>query len=513
MKKSINVFSGIIMAGALLVLIMFSFFDRAEAEQKKQDLELIANTVSKDFGEVSQLHEVRCTPVVIVEESHDSLPIQIQSAITLVRLHEKYGMKDIALEGYLKERPKLDTQWFDDATKCLKPLSKAGIAVSLLKEGEINSAEFMKMVYDDVELHPIEIENEYKMKFDSKKILQALNSYLGKISKKSSANQKWAQAKINALSDKKAIRTRTIEENLNIVEAVKKRAEKLSLKINKSDRRAMEDYLNFLRKRKEADKTLFKLTEKVADKENVSIVAMIVGGGHTEEISKMFEESCRPFAVVTPSALKNLVKNLDERGLLPWEMFERKYKKTSVYKEGFLTETLIKTFPASLKKPEPVLNEDWFQSKSVVYAYTTKIVDTLLGDGRGPCSDGEKQDLPFSDDEFKFEEKVFVDTKKIKTVYDDEENLKGKAVLFPVIFYPNDSKKRTEIWIKAAHIATDGISDVETMLKKALKQVQSKGEVSTKLEHESGQIEMSQNTVSVVAPTMEEALQAQLAVL
>ncbi|MDM8541941.1 hypothetical protein QUF90_12710 [Desulfococcaceae bacterium HSG9] len=509
MKKRVSVFNGIIMSGALSVLIMFSFFDRTEAEQKKQDLELIANIVSKDFAEVTRLHKVKDTPVIIVEESHDSLSIQIQSAIALVRLHEKYGMKDIALEGYLKERAKINTQWFDDATKCLKPLSKTGIAVSLLKEGEINSAEFMKLVYDDVELHPIETEDEYEMKFESKKILQALNSYLTKISKKSSANQKWAQDKIRTLSDKKAIKTRSIEENFDIVEAIKKRAEKLSLKLRKNDRQAMKDYLDFLRKRKEADKTLFKLTEEVADQEDISIVAMIVGRAHTEGISEMLEESCRPFAVVTPLSLKNL----DEKGLLPWEMFERKYKKISVYKDGFFTETLIKTFSSSLKKPESVLNEDWFQSKSVVYAYTTRIVDTLLGDGGGPCSDLKKREQPFSNDEFKFEEKVFIDTKNIRTVDDDVENHKGKAVLFPVVFYPDDSKKRTEIWIKAVHIATDGTPDVEAMLQEALKQIQSKKEVSPKLGDESGKIKMSQSTVSVVAPTMEEALQAQVAVL
>lgn len=160
-----------------------------------------------------------------------------------------------------------------------------------------------------------------------------------------------------------------------------------------------------------------------------------------------------------------------------------------------------------------MLNEDWFQSKSAVYAYTTKIVETLLGAEGGPGPDSEKQKLPFSDDEFRFEEKIFIDIRNIKIVYDDVKNRKGKAVLFPVVFYPDDSGKRAEIWIKAAYMATDGISDVETMLKKALKQVQSKSEVSTKLGYESGQIRMSQNTVSVVAPTMEEALQAQVAVL
>jgi len=343
MKKRINVFNGIIMAGALFALIMFPFSDRAEAEQKGQSLEMIANTVSKDFAEVTQLYKIKDTPVVIVEESHDSLAIQIQSAITLVRLHEKYGMKDIALEGYLKERPKIDTQWFDDATKGLEFLSKAGVAVSLLKEGEINSAEFMKLVYDDVELHPIEIKDEYEMKFDSKKILQALNSYLGKISQKSSGNRKWAQNKIKALSDKKAIKTRSIEENLNIAKAIKERAEKLSLKFSKGDRQAMVNYLDFLRKRKEADKTLFKLAEEVAEQEDISIVAMIVGGAHTEGISEMLEESHRPFAVVTPLALKNL----DERGLLPWEMFERKYKKgLCLSGRLFLQKLLSELFPA-----------------------------------------------------------------------------------------------------------------------------------------------------------------------
>ena len=91
---------------------------------------------------------IKGVPILILEENHDSRAGQIQLAITLVRLYNQYGMKHIALEGYLKERPKIRAEWFARAAHG-DLTAKVRAAVNLLQEGEISSAEFMKLVYDE----------------------------------------------------------------------------------------------------------------------------------------------------------------------------------------------------------------------------------------------------------------------------------------------------------------------------------------------------------------------------
>lgn len=420
----------------VVMLVISCSFGILEATQK-ENLGTISATACKDYGVVSHVSKgSKGIPIIVLEETHESIAGQIQHAITLVRLHDKYKMKDIALEGYLKERAKIDTEWFKKATHGLEFLSKAGIAVSLLKEGDISSAEFMKLVYDDVTLHPIETKREYELEINPEIANKGLNSYLGKIAAQSSENSKWVEEKVKMLNDTTKIKP--LEENLTIGEDIKRRAERLSLKFTSDEQKAFESYLTFLRKRVKSNKILFDSTIAIANQQNIPFVLMIIGAGHTQGISKMLDETNRPFAVITSLALKNN----DKRGSLPWKMYERKYKRLSVFSEGFFMETILKAFPLTHKnrKPEPVLNEEWFKCKGTIYAWTTRICESLIGGGSGKQPPGGGgPPWGFSSDEFNFNRKLFIDPNQIKIVYNDEKKREGKAVLLPLVFYPDDS--------------------------------------------------------------------------
>lgn len=60
----------------------------------------MATAASQGVGEVTQsFASTAGVPVMVLEERHDSRVGQLQHAVTLVRLHDKYGLKDIVLEG------------------------------------------------------------------------------------------------------------------------------------------------------------------------------------------------------------------------------------------------------------------------------------------------------------------------------------------------------------------------------------------------------------------------------
>jgi hypothetical protein len=51
-------------------------------------------------------------PIFIFEEFHTSRIGQLQIAVMLLRLHDKYGLKKIGLEGAINSGRPLDAAWF-----------------------------------------------------------------------------------------------------------------------------------------------------------------------------------------------------------------------------------------------------------------------------------------------------------------------------------------------------------------------------------------------------------------
>lgn len=115
-----------------------------------RDLPAMAENASKGVGVARKVTQgSRGAPIVLLEENHASRAGQIQHAVTLVRLYKYHGMRHIALEGYLKERKPIGADWFHAAAGG-DSAARTSVAVRLLQEGEISSAEFMKLTYRDV---------------------------------------------------------------------------------------------------------------------------------------------------------------------------------------------------------------------------------------------------------------------------------------------------------------------------------------------------------------------------
>jgi predicted DNA-binding protein len=522
----------------LLFICSFACSCEEKQEATGHNVEGIAKEACQEVGVVERSsHGTQGAPIIILEENHASRAGQIQNAITLVRLYERYGLKHIALEGYLKERPEIKTDWFTKAAQGLSSTDRNRIVVRLLREGEISCAEFMRLVYDDIFLHPIETISEYAVDLNEE-ASRAPTLYLLKIAQQSlreehvaklkqfqedieqlkgEANKEafekkikemfdyilaadpWAQDKTRLLQDKNVIRSMSGEQHMALIEEIVNRAERLSVELEPEEKNAMEQYLRFWRGRVKASKTMILCAERIADQANVSVVAMVIGAAHTQGMCAMLKDSKRPFAVVTPISLKGD----NEAGDLTWDMLQRKYKKVSIYSEGF-TQAVLEAL-LEHKKPELVLSEPWFEGKVELYLFTERIASGVLGPSNPPA--GGKPPYGFSNDDFKGKW-VFVDPNRI-TIISDTKDGKGRAVLFPVILNYTNPERRIEIWSKAglgiAMVPGQERESVESMLKKTLEEVQKEIEPGTKVEDNAGRIQITLNTIAGYTRTQEAA--------
>jgi hypothetical protein len=71
----------------------------SQSPSQEQGATTIARSASEGFGTVTLSSSASTAgSVIVLEERHNSRVGQLQHAITLVRLHNKYGLKDIVLD-------------------------------------------------------------------------------------------------------------------------------------------------------------------------------------------------------------------------------------------------------------------------------------------------------------------------------------------------------------------------------------------------------------------------------
>lgn len=469
------------------------------------------------------------TAVMILEEVHTCRVGQIEHAVVLNRLYERFGMRHIALEGYLRGDPALDAAWFKDAAGG-NPLIRSRVAVRLLREGEISSVEFMMLIHDDLAVHPIEIAAEYGEDLDDD-AMQAPFSCLIKIAQRSLVPElaelrgmqdemdrlggeqkaakakemvdfilfadRWAQARADNLRHGNGTRLPSAQQQLTELEEIERRVRELERK--PEEQAGLQLHIAFLRARVAASKTMAEETGVICDQTGTAVVAMNIGVGHTDKVCEMLGNRNRPYAVVSPASLRNRKNRAD----LTKAMFDRKNRGRSVYSDGF-TETLLRTFGA--RKPRPILGRSWFQGKSELYLFTERIASGVLGQRN--VSRKRKPLYGFSEQEFEGKW-VAVDPKEIQTV---EGGLVG-AVVFPAWLNRDDPSKRTRVWVKAAPISLTpqaATETVESMLKQAIEEVNQEKQFGPRLEDAYGRIRTSAHTVAFVSATKSAAIAAEL---
>ena len=445
----------------------------------------LAQSASTDVGTVDHAFKGGDgAAVIMLEEFHNSRASQIQHAITLVRLYEQNKVRSIGLEGYLKERPRIDGAWFTRKWPNQTRMQNARVAVRLLKEGEISEAEFMKLVYDDLDLYPIETSSQYKVALSGK----ALDTMLDLAERIDPSRAKEIQKELSdAESQGQSI---SAEEHLSIAEDLERQRISKGIELPLDRKADWQSWLDFWRGRAGGNQTMLTAMTSVLQKSSVP-APMVVGAAHTLGLGNLLVSAGRPFAVVTPLALKRNDKSGDID-----KNYNLKDGGLSVEPDGLLMKTIAGAVPSGAKKPEPVIFPvPWLEAKARIYQFTDRIANSILGPPNPPGGGGPP--FGFNDDDFRTP-LVQVDPRLIVYLPDDQGR---KTVVFPVVLNPNDRKRRTTLWVKAGIGAVqreDGAA-VEKLLKDALSEVQREKDAPSQAENDQGEIKPSSNTGAFVS--------------
>lgn len=484
------------LAGLLFTLVLWGCGGTSDGTVEKSGGagEEIARTVSLGVGEVKQSFAgTTGTPVILLEERHNSRVGQLQHAITLVRLHDKYGLRHIVLEGYLKENPPIDTEWFSKAVKTNTPDARAQVAVQFLRQGEISAAEFMKLVYTDVILLPAETRATYDVGLPTG---NGPIDYLNKIAVK---DYSWAEEKSKPYESAESVQKLTGDEHLKLAREIKQYAEDNSVSITPQEKQSMERFIEFWEKRMASNTTIAEVTTGITGGAAAKVIAVNIGAFHTDGMRQLLKDANRPYAVIKPlyTAKDQAHPQGENQGDLTDAMYERKNKKISVFSQGL--STIILKEAAQKKKPEPVLAEVFFETEAELYAFVNRITEAVLGPSTtsGPPN---KRKPPFG---------LFAgdfDGNRIKVVPTDIEYFPGKeggsgSVLIPVVFKTSGSTE----WVGGVlgRKKEGGQENVEAILLRSLQDVQSENSTPEQAEDPKGRIQMGDNTFAIVGTNKE----------
>jgi len=214
----------------------------------------------------------------------------------------------------------------------------------------------------------------------------------------------------------------------------------------------------------------------------------VIGAAHTAGLGNLCEAAGRPFAVVTPLALKTN----DKRGDID-KQYERKDNRLSVQPDGLFMTTVARA--TTSKKPEPVITPvPWFEAKARIYQFTDEIVNRILVPSSLPG--GGKPPYSFADADLRTP-LVQIDPRLIAYNSNDHGQ---RTVMFPVTINPGHKQRPTTLWVKAAVGTTqaENVADIERLLQTALAEVQRETGTPSQAENSRDEIQMSTNTVAFV---------------
>ncbi|KJJ86008.1 hypothetical protein OMAG_000125 [Candidatus Omnitrophus magneticus] len=214
----------------------------------------------------------------------------------------------------------------------------------MLGNGEINTPEFMTLIYPDIKVYGIELKSEYDVELD--KDNNARIRYLIAIAEKYPYSQDqigkindlitqkkldeavelmlntdpWTREKYKQMTDKQPgkITTRAI---IRQVDEIMKKAEEVSAQIDPEIKEGMLKTRRFFEVASKRSLTMVNyVAEKLIDKKSSSPIAISIGAAHTKEMLAELKSHSISYVQITPNDLN------PESGQLSYEQFELKNK-------------------------------------------------------------------------------------------------------------------------------------------------------------------------------------------
>ena len=365
----------------------------------------VADDIAAEVGQVTRVVEGDPNRTVIVfEETHSSPAGQVEIATMLNRLHERYGLRHIGLEGHFAADGNLDATWFDDYPpfKAGQPIrEREDVIVQLLEDGEISSSEMMALTYyaDNVEVAGIENADEYHYHppdeawgattwhlfqiaalgmspseiaefnnlVDDEEIMEAIEFAIN--------TDEWTSNKYALMQDETIIIQ--AEEWLQIIDDIAAKAVEVGADVDSDDKANLQALRQFFERASDRSRTMVAYTMDLLNQSPNAPVAMIIGAAHTELVAQLFAEKGVSVAVIRGNSLEENRKEGD----LHYQAYERKSNSLSVDPAGALAALLD-----GRKKPQPVIGEIWFQSKANIYLLTDLLARAAAA-GEMPLTD------------------------------------------------------------------------------------------------------------------------------
>ena len=458
----------------------------------------------------------RRSVALIFEEQHLSRTAQIQEAMSLVRLYRDVGLRHVVLEGYLQDRPAIRAGWA--AERRLNEAVYLDVVTTLLRDGEISAAEFLKLTFDDVVLHPGETSSEHSPELDPE-AAEAPFRYLWAIAQKGvdpkrseTARRMLAEAfsagdpngdarSRNAFefvlgADAWALATaRRLEgggtlpasEGVHLLQEIRGRATQSQVTVSSQVRNAMDRALTFWRARSSADQTLGRAARALGTQPDVKWIAVSLGAAHTRGVADALRRASQPYAILTPLVLRTG----DHRGDLNREALDRRSSGQAVH-SGALAAWIEQSFPAAHRKPEPMLDSARGQAEVEIRMFVADIVGSgaalpAAGDLRGTF--------------------VAVDPARIKVV--SQQDALGRRVFeFPITVLASESGTERTIWVRAAEAgsgetAATGPTGIETRLQRALREIQEERPGETAQDTQLETVAVTPSIHAVFAPSQQ----------
>lgn len=390
-----------------LIFIAISFIVCQTGIAKNATVVDIANDIVKDVGSVGEIYSNGKQGFVFVfEEYHTSRVGRLQIAVMLTRLHEKYNLKKIGLEGAMQSQNPLSGNWFHNAGGNKAKYVREDVAIRMLTEGEINSPEFMELVYPNIEVYGTELKSEYNVKLDTKSSPRAM--YLIAIAQKYPFTQDqikkinslikdekvndaieymlntdpWTREKYALFKDKLKIST---QEFINQIDEITKKARKVSAQIDPQVKKDMENTRKFFKIAHNRSITMVKyVVGKLIEKKSFRPVAMIIGAAHTQEVIDELKARKVSCVQITPIDLS------PDFGQLSFEEFELKnFGKWAQNSPGTLGNLLN-----SKRNPPPMIETSTAKSYASMHMASILLAEAVrFGHKIPPVPDDLKKQL------------------------------------------------------------------------------------------------------------------------
>ncbi len=441
----------------------------------------IAEEIIPDAGVIFSFWQGKSNKAALIfEETHISRVGQIEIALMLARLHNRYNVNIIALEGAFIKDGALDQNWFIDLPD---EYIREEVALELLRRGEINAAEFITLAIPEVEVYGVEKEEEYVFEIsyldessamgylfaiaeklfpdDNDKIAQ-VNRLVDEMEEASEEDKpakfkelmdyvinvnQWTKERYkNLLTKDKVIST---EELLNNLNEIRTKAEEVNANVREYEGN-FGRLVEFYKRASKRTETMISSVLKLSDKKRKSLIPVIMGAAHTAKASEILKKQGISHAVISPIALD---KGADT-GDLTLDAFERKRRKLSTDDTG-----LIGSFLDGRWKPSPVMGQIWLRSDSEL-RYITVLLAHAVAKGDRP---------PFESlrNEFSKLKYVKIDPKSFKVV--------GDEVIFKAEAQTNKPNYWETLWGRAVVIAYKERKSLEKRLKEILEDAREKG--------------------------------------